>query len=104
MTDNSSPNVCNLSEPEDSIQGNAYRRDLAPFLTDATYSAGTSRLAFSKPDVTRQMLEQLVASEQDCCSFLEFDLSENATHFHLDVSGPEGSENIIRNFFSPSSG
>lgn len=104
MTDNSSPIACNLSEPEERNQRDVYRRNLTPFLTDATYAAGTSRLAFSKPDVTRQMLEHLVASEQDCCAFLNFDLSETATHFHLDVSGPEGSEDIIRKFFSSSSG
>lgn len=100
MTSSTRAIACNLSSHDERAQRSAFRRSLTPFLIASTYAAGTSQLTFSKPDVTRQMLENLIASEQSCCTFLEFDLSETATAFQLGVRGPKGSEDIVRNFFS----
>lgn len=102
MTDTSTAIACNLLEPHLRDRKVALRGKLAPFLTDANYNDGTSQLAFSKPGVTRQTLDQFMVSEGDCCSFLNFDLSETDTHFHLNITGPAGSEELVRNFFSTS--
>ncbi len=99
MTKNSPAIACTLSKPEERAQRSTFRRDLAPFLENTVYEDGRSQLSFSRPEVTRNTLEQLIASEKGCCAFLDFELSETDAHFHLTVSGPKGSEDIIRSFF-----
>lgn len=102
MTDTSTAIVCSLTEPDLRNRKVVLRSELKPYLTQATYVAGTSRLVFTKPEVTRQILEHLIVLESDCCPFFSFDLSETDTHFHLSVAGPKGIEDMVRNFFSTS--
>ena len=42
----------------------------------------------------------VIALEKECCAFLSFELSESATHYGLCVSGPEGSQELVRNFLT----
>jgi hypothetical protein len=100
MTDASTAIVCNLSEPQSKDRREAFRRDLAPFLAERTYDKDTSRFVFPKSKVSRQKLEHFIALENECCAFLTFELSESATHFSLCVSGPEGSQDLVREFLS----
>lgn len=100
MTDASNVIACSLTEPDLRKRKEMLRNALSPFLTQATFAAGTSRLAFSKPDVTRKMLEDMILLERECCPFFSFDLSEGSSDFQLSVTGPEGSEDMVRDFFS----
>jgi hypothetical protein len=100
MTNTSDVIACNLSEPDLRKRKDMLRSMLSPFLTQATFAAGTSRLAFSKPDVTRKMLEDMILLERECCPFFSFDLSETNSDFQLNVTGPEGSDDMVRNLFS----
>lgn len=104
MNDTSTAIACNLTKPNLRSRKDVFQRSLTPYLTRATYTSGTSQLVFSKPDVTRKMLEHLMVLERDCCPFFNFDLSETSSHFQLIVTGPEGSEDMVRNFFSVTSG
>jgi len=104
MTEISLEIACTLSTAEQRKLRLAYRESLTPFLIDATYSDGIAQLVFSKPEVTKQELERLIAQENSCCGFLKFDLSETETELNLTVTGPKGSEDILRDFFpSPAS-
>jgi len=100
MTNASNVIACSLTEPDLRERKEMLRSALSPFLTQATFAAGTSRLAFSKPDVTRKMLEDMILLERECCPFFSFDLSESSSNFQLNVTGPEGSEDMVRDFFS----
>ena len=96
--------ICNLSGSGQRDRTIAIRRKLTPFLVKAFYDNGTSSLRFSKPEVTRDTLEELMKVESECCPFFRFDLVDARDHFQLDVSGPTGSEEIVRNFFAVSGG
>lgn len=100
MTDTSIALVCNLTEPELRNRKEILRGKLSPFLTQASYAQGTSQLVFSKVNVSKKLLEELISLERECCPFFGFDLSENSSHFHLSVTGPVGSETMVRDFFS----
>jgi hypothetical protein len=103
MTDTSTAIACNLTEPDLRNRKEMLRSKLSPFLTQALYTAGTSRLVFSKPNVTKKMLEDMIFLERECCPFFSFELSEASSHFQLNVTGPEGSEDMVRDFFSMNS-
>ncbi|MEY8120805.1 hypothetical protein AB9F26_21685 [Falsihalocynthiibacter sp. BN13B15] len=100
MTDTSTVIACNLTEPVLRNRKEILCSKLSPFLTEANYAAGISRLIFSKPNVTRKMLEDLILLEGECCPFFSFDFSETSSHFQLNVTGPEGSEDMVRDFLS----
>ena len=100
MTDTPTAIVCNLREPDLRNRKKMLRCKLSPFLTQAFYTAGSSQLLFSKPNVTRKMLEELISLERECCPFFSFEVKETSSHFQLNVTGPEGSEDIVRDFFS----
>ena len=44
----------------------------------------------------RGRIEQLVAAETQCCSFLTFELSETANGLELEIRTPEGGEPVLR--------
>jgi hypothetical protein len=41
---------------------------------------------------TRERLEAVIAAESACCSFLAFDLREDASELMLRIAAPEGAE------------
>ncbi|MEA2362623.1 MAG: hypothetical protein QOD71_1768 [Thermoleophilaceae bacterium] len=46
---------------------------------------------------TRDRLEAIVAAESECCSFLSFDLRENAGDLVLTISGSADAEAVVSN-------
>lgn len=100
MTDASTAIACNLTKPDLRNRKELLRSKLSPFLTQALYTAGTSQLVFSKPNVTKEMLEDMIVLERECCPFFSFEISETSSHLQLNVTGPEGSEDMVRDFFS----
>lgn len=104
MTDTSAAIVCNLSGPELRNRKDVFRAELKPFLTQATYAKGSSCLVFSKPGITRDMLERFSLLERECCPFFTIEISEALSHFQVTITGPEGSEDMVRDVFSKTSG
>jgi hypothetical protein len=49
-------------------------------------------LRFRSDQVTRSRLEEIIAAESACCSFLDFELREHDAELVLTVSAPEGAE------------
>ena len=49
-------------------------------------------LRFRGDQATRERLEEIIAAESACCSFLGFDLREDAGALVLTVTAPEGAE------------
>lgn len=102
MTDMSSQIVCNLTAPELKERKGIFRRKLTPHLVKSTYAAGSALLIFSRPEVSREMLETLIELEGECCPFFSFNLEETSDHFQLQITGPDGSENMVCDFFETS--
>lgn len=92
--------ACALTEAEYRERKAQIRRTLTPFMTNSASANGTLTLAFSKPDVTVQMLEELIAFESTCCPFLNFELVETDHVLRLLVSGPKGSEELVNDLFA----
>ncbi|MEM1048677.1 MAG: hypothetical protein AAGL24_21165 [Pseudomonadota bacterium] len=98
---NTSPDiVCTLTQPELRLRKVHIRKTLTPHLLASCYAEGVSRLAFARPAVSRVQLEHLIKLEQACCPFLTFEIREMSKEFTLIVSGPEGSEDLVRDLFS----
>jgi len=51
-------------------------------------------LRFRADAATRDRLEAIIAAESRCCSFLSFDLSEDAGELALTIVAPDGAEPI----------
>ncbi len=49
-------------------------------------------LRFRADAATRERLEAVIAAESRCCSFLSFDLREQANELLLTIGAPEGAE------------
>jgi len=83
------PIACSLSADE------LPRRlgELSAVGTDALLSVDAGGvLRFRADERTRARLEAIVAAESRCCSFLSFDLSEQAGALALTITAPEGAE------------
>jgi len=104
MTDTSTAIVCNLSDPELRNRKDLFRAKLKPFLIQETYAKGSSCLVFSKPGISRDLLERFSSLERECCPFFTFEISETKSHFQLTIVGPEGSEDMVRGVFSKTTG
>ncbi|MEM6826076.1 MAG: hypothetical protein AAF566_13290 [Pseudomonadota bacterium] len=92
--------VCALTQSEFRKRTAEVRESLTVHLIASTYAQGSARLAFRRPAVSRGKLEHLIEREQTCCPFLRFDIRETDTDIMLIVSGPEGSEGLVRDLFS----
>ncbi|MEM9845808.1 MAG: hypothetical protein AAF965_13490 [Pseudomonadota bacterium] len=99
MTDASPEIVCLLSAAELRERKALYRRKLTPFMTQVATAGGQTTLEFSKPEVTATMLEEFIELENACCPFLTFEMTETDRSMRLLVSGPEGSEDLVRDVF-----
>jgi len=49
-------------------------------------------MRFRADNGTRERLEGIIAAESECCSFLQFGLTETADALVLSVTAPEGAE------------
>jgi hypothetical protein len=50
-----------------------------------------------RPDqATRDRLEALIEAEEQCCSFLRFELGEDGDTLTLTVAAPEGAEPVAQ--------
>ena len=92
---------CTLSQSALRQRQADIRDTLTPHIVAASFTDGVSRLTFARPAVSRATLENLVTLEQVCCPFLSFDIDEMDNVLVLHVSGPEGSQDFIRDLFLP---
>lgn len=92
-----------LSTPEWDQQRSDIRNKLTPHLTDIAHSDNATKLQFSKSEVTQALLQQFIAIEGEYGATLQFTISEEKNHFQLSVTGPDGSEDLVRNFLAEAS-
>lgn len=70
----------------------------ADALTSCEASTGRHVLRFRASDETRRRLEELVAAEAECCSFLDLALDEAGDELVLTVSAPSHAEEVATEF------
>jgi hypothetical protein len=61
---------------------------------DALLSARDGTLYFRDDSAIRTRLEDVIAAESKCCSFLSFELREDAGELALSIHAPEGGEPV----------
>ncbi|MEL6363104.1 MAG: hypothetical protein AAFR21_18720 [Pseudomonadota bacterium] len=99
--DQTAPEIfCSLSSVELRDRKADVRESLTPHLIASSYARGVSHLAFARPEVSRVHLEHLIKLEQACCPFFHFEIREMDTEVMLSISGPEGSEDFVRDLFA----
>ena len=103
MTDTATPKTppiaCTLT-PGDLHNRLAWIADLT---RDALHSYQRRNLVLElryAPEAADRVRE-LVRMEQDCCSFLTFDLREDSQHVRLTISAPEDARGAFDTLFAP---
>jgi hypothetical protein len=88
------PDGCTLSVAElADQQGRAAR--LHPSVATLTRSEDELRVSFG-PDVDRGLVDEMVATEQGCCSFLEVDYDDSARLLRVGANDAQGREIVGR--------
>jgi len=79
--------------PLSAVSGIIERRHTLPILSnvliDRSAEGDRHRLRFRADATTRRRLEEIVAAEAKCCSFLDFSLEERGGELVLWISAPE---------------
>jgi hypothetical protein len=84
-----------------SLGGDELARRLATIAevgADSLISSGTDAsrrlLHFQKTETVRRRLEEIIASESECCSFLDLSLEEEGDELVLSIAAPENARAI----------
>ena len=89
------PDGCTLSV--DGLADQAGRAErLRPSVAAVTRSADELLVSFT-PDVDRSLVDEVVATEQDCCSFLEVEYDGSAHVLRVGAYDAQGRE-VVRRF------
>jgi hypothetical protein len=93
------PIACLLDNAEMEQRSRRWERLADRALIEATLRPGGVAVQRyrNEPEV-RDELEELIRLEGDCCGFLDFKLSGSDDELALEISGPEGSEEIVAGF------
>jgi hypothetical protein len=91
--------ACSLNATDQSkrLEAAADLRDRA--LVGSEEIPGGLRMRFSARPGIRKELEQLIAAESGCCSFLRFELRSRERDLILEVTGPDQARPIIAELF-----
>ena len=70
----------------------------------ATETENGYRLEFPNEAPVRRNVERMMSLEGECCGFLSFEVTEDATGggFVLEITGPESAKELLRSAFSDS--
>ncbi|MBA3347510.1 MAG: hypothetical protein H0T13_03015 [Actinobacteria bacterium] len=88
------PQGCTLSPSELAEQAGRAER-LRPSISDVRRSEDELHVSF-EPDVDRALVEELVATEQVCCSFVEIDYDGAERLLRIGASDGQGREIVRR--------
>ena len=66
----------------------------AASLIDHEAKDGTHELRFQADPTTRRRLEEIVAAETECCTFLDLDLAERQGELILTLAAPDGGQSV----------
>jgi hypothetical protein len=87
-----SPVACSLSGGELEQRVAAIAEVGAASLVSRTATGGRHLLRFRAGAQTQRRLEEIVAAESECCSFLDLSLTEENDEIVLSIAAPEGGQ------------
>jgi hypothetical protein len=88
------PIACSLSAGELEQRLEAIAEVGADSLIDRCVEDGCHLLRFRSDPTTRQRLEDIVAAEAECCSFLDLSLSEQGDALVLSIAAPQDARTL----------
>jgi|SRR5512132_1811532 hypothetical protein len=101
MTDSTSAPVvaCSLTAPAAAERAQRWRSLLDGDLLDTRSIAGGRRLAFRAGPGVAAEVDELVAAERECCSFLTLTVARDGERVMLDVVAPQEAAAIVETMF-----
>jgi len=87
--------ACTLTETELANRKQDIRQNLLTQLKENNELANGYQLVFANKTEIKEDIALFIAAEQQCCSFLNFELSNESNQLVLDITGPEGTKEFI---------
>jgi hypothetical protein len=91
---NDTPVACSLSGDELARRLDTIAEVGAANLISSGSDGSRRLLHFQKTETVRRRLEEIVASESECCSFLDLSLEEQGDGLVLSIAAPENARAI----------
>jgi len=95
---NSTAIYCTLTLHEQRARRSEVTAKLVPQVAAVISIANGLRLDFEPSEGLRDLIEEFVEFERDCCSFLTFTLSQPADDLSLLIQGPSNAAHIVEMF------
>lgn len=94
--------ACTLNNNDMRSRIKIIRQTLLPHVTNRVELSNGQQLSFFNKSSLKTELETLIQLENQCCSFLDFKLSEgkNGDQLVLEVTGPKAAKILIEEVFS----
>ena len=89
---------CTLTPEEQRARRSQVRATIVPQILTVTSLEDGLRIEFGSSAGLRDLVEEFIVLEQDCCSFLTFTLSQPAEDLSLRIQGPPDAAHIIEMF------
>ena len=86
---------CTLKSEEQRIRRSHVRATIVPQVTTVTSLEDGLHIEFRYSSGLRELVEEFVILEQDCCSFLSFTLIQSSEKLSLLVQGPPEATHVI---------
>ncbi len=89
--------ACTLMEEELIARRQFVRRTIKPHISSVQTEALSLTIGFGD-EIEASQIEEFVALERLCCAFLTFNIVSQNNAIELQISGPEGSEDVLQMF------
>jgi len=89
---------CTLTPTEERDRRSQVRANIVPQVVAVTELADGLRLDFRVYEGFRELVEEFIVLERDCCSFLTFTLSLPGNELSLLIQGPPNAAHVIEMF------
>ncbi len=86
---------CSLTTEQQRIRRSRVRDDILPLVCAVNRTGNCLRLELVQASGNRELLEEFIALERDCCGSLDFSLSEEHESLSLLVEGPPDATDLI---------
>lgn len=94
----STATYCTLTPEGLRARRSQVRTTIVPHVVTVTPLADGLRLEFGSSGGLRDLVQEFIVLEQDCCSFLDFTLSPPAENLSLLIQGPPDAAHVIEMF------
>ena len=89
---------CSLSDQEYKERRQFARRSLLPHILQTMPTTSGVKLIFNGTSELKDSIKLFISLEQQCCSFLSFNVDQEGKQICLSIDGPEGARDMIDRF------